>query len=239
MSEKLPVLLVQMGRPPVDIRNAVGDQPSWFEAALKHPEVELKIVRPFLDEPLPAPETFQAAVITGSWSMVTEHEAWSERTAEWIKQVVAAGTPLFGVCYGHQLMAYALGGRVDYHPQGSEVGQLQVELNAAGQKDPALAHLPPAFPVFLSHEQSVLELPPGAVCLGASSHDANQIIRYTPSAISVQFHPEFTPSVMNKIIASRSERAALKGKDKQALLSEVSGTPEARAILQRFVLPSA
>lgn len=239
MSQKLPILLVQMGRPPEDIQQAVGDQPSWFEQALKHPDVELLIVRPFLGEPLPAPGDFQAAVISGSWSMVTEHEEWSERTAEWIKVVVAAGTPLFGVCYGHQLMAYALGGRVDYHPQGSEIGQLPVTLTEAGRDDPALSHLAESFPVFLSHEQSVLALPPGAVCLASSSHDPNQIVRYTANALSVQFHPEFTSGVMNKIISSRGERAALKGKNKQALLNDVSETPEARAILQRFILPAA
>ncbi|SQC92341.1 glutamine amidotransferase [Cedecea neteri] len=65
MSQRLPVLLVQMGRPPEEIQQAVGDQPAWFEQALKHPDVELKIVRPFLGESLPAPESFQAAVISG------------------------------------------------------------------------------------------------------------------------------------------------------------------------------
>lgn len=239
MSQRLPVLLVQMGRPPEEIQQAVGDQPAWFEQALKHPDVELNIVRPFLGEPLPAPESFQAAVISGSWSMVTEHEAWSERTAEWVKTVVAAGTPLFGVCYGHQLMAYALGGKVDYHPQGSEVGQLPVALTEAGRDDPALSHLPESFPVFLSHAQSVLTLPPGAVCLASSAHDPHQIIRYTPNALSVQFHPEFTATVMNKIIASRSEQASLRRENKQALSNDVSATSGARAILQRFVLPSA
>ncbi len=235
MSEKLPLLLVQMGHPPKDIRIAVGEQPQWFRAALGDVGL-IRVVCPFEGEPLPAGGTFSGAVITGSWAMVTDHEEWSERTAEWTRDIIQAGIPVLGVCYGHQLMAYALGGVVDYHPNGSEVGQIAVTLNTAAQNDPLLSGLPNTFDTFLSHEQSVLTPPPGAVVLGASSHDPHQIIRYSPTAFSVQFHPEFNAPVMNKIITSRSERVAMKGKDHDALLANVSDTPEARSILQRFVL---
>ncbi|MCT4705639.1 glutamine amidotransferase [Enterobacteriaceae bacterium H11S18] len=234
MPESLPILLVQMGHPPADIRAAVGEQPQWFRAALGD-KVPVKVVCPFDGDPLPVAGTFRAAVISGSWSMVTEHEAWSERTAEWTREMMQAGVPILGVCYGHQLMAYAMGGVVDYHPQGSEVGQLPVMLSAAAKQDALLRALPDTFDVFLSHEQSVLTLPPGATALGASGHDPHQIIRYSPTALSVQFHPEFTAPVMNKIITSRSERIAMKGKDRDALLSRVSDTPESRSLLQRFV----
>ena len=234
MSEKLPLLLVQMGHPPLDIRKAVGEQPQWFHAALGDVG-PVRVVCPFEGEALPAAGTFSGAVISGSWSMVTEHEEWSERTADWLREMIQADIPLLGVCYGHQLMAYALGGVVDYHPQGSEVGQIPVTLNDAALHDPLLSGLPNSFDTFLSHEQSVLTLPPDAVVLGASSHDPHQIIRYSPSALSVQFHPEFSAPVMNKIITSRSERVAMKGKDRDALLGNVSDTPTSRAILQRFV----
>ncbi|WP_202304258.1 glutamine amidotransferase [Dryocola clanedunensis] len=234
MPESLPILLVQMGHPPADIRAAVGEQPQWFRAALGD-KVAVQVVCPFDGDPLPVAGTFRAAVISGSWSMVTDHEAWSERTAEWTREMMLAGVPILGVCYGHQLMAYAMGGVVDYHPQGSEVGQLPVMLSAAAKQDALLGELPASFDVFLSHEQSVLTLPPGATALGASGHDPHQIIRYSPTALSVQFHPEFTAPVMNKIITSRSERIAMKGKDRDALLSRVSDTPESRSLLQRFV----
>lgn len=234
MSEKLPLLLVQMGHPPMDIRKAVGEQPKWFNAALGDVG-PVKVVCPFEGEPLPAAGTFSGAVISGSWAMVTDREEWSECTADWLREIIPAGVPVLGVCYGHQLMAYALGGKVDYHPQGSEVGQIAVTLNDSALNDPLLSGLPISFDTFLSHEQSVLELPKGAAVLGASSHDPHQIIRYSPTAFSVQFHPEFSAPVMNKIITSRSERVAMKGKDRDALLANVSDTPESRAILQRFV----
>ena len=234
MSETLPLLLVQMGHPPTDIRTAVGEQPDWFKTALGDVG-PIKVVCPFEGERLPAAGTFSGAVISGSWAMVTDHEEWSERTANWLREIIGAGVPVLGVCYGHQLMAYALGGAVDYHPQGSEVGQIAVSLNDAARHDPLLEGLPNSFDTFLSHEQSVLTLPSCAVVLAASSHDPHQIIRYSSTALSVQFHPEFSAPVMNKIITSRSERVAMKGKDRDALLAAVSDTPFSRAILQRFV----
>ena len=234
MSETLPLLLVQMGHPPTDIRAAVGEQPDWFKAALGDVGL-IKVVCPFEGEPLPAAGTFSGAVISGSWAMVTDHEEWSERTANWLREIIGAGVPVLGVCYGHQLMAYALGGAVDYHPQGSEVGQIAVSLNDAARHDPLLEGLPNSFDTFLSHEQSVLTLPSCAVVLASSSHDPHQIIRYSSTALSVQFHPEFSAPVMNKIITSRSERVAMKGKDRDALLAAVNDTPFSRAILQRFV----
>lgn len=235
MVSTLPLLLVQMGHPPEDIRAAVGEQPQWFKDALGENAGSVAVVSPFEGDELPAVGTFRAAIISGSWSMVTDCEPWSERTALWAKEMIQAGVPMLGVCYGHQLMAHALGGEVNYHPQGSEVGQVPVTLSAAAKYDPLLAELPDSFDSFLSHEQSVLTLPHGARALAASSHDPHQIIRYSPTALSVQFHPEFTAAVMNKIITSRSERVAMKGKDRDALLAQVTDTPESRSILRRFI----
>jgi GMP synthase (glutamine-hydrolysing) len=67
------------------------------------------------EKPLPAPDNATIAGDTGSWDMVTERLPWSEMTAAWIREAMAIEMPLFGVCYGHQLMAHALG-VVDYHP---------------------------------------------------------------------------------------------------------------------------
>lgn len=112
------LLLVQTGTPPTAIRQAHGDLPRWFRTLLAPWQTQLTTVRVFEDEPLPTPDNQTLAVLTGSWAMVTDRLAWSERTADWIRQAVAIDMPLFGVCYGHQLMAHALGGEVAYHPGG-------------------------------------------------------------------------------------------------------------------------
>jgi GMP synthase (glutamine-hydrolysing) len=71
---------------------------------------KISVARVYAGEPLPAPDNATIAVITGSWDMVTERLPWSEMTAAWIREAMAIEMPLFGVCYGHQLMAHALGG---------------------------------------------------------------------------------------------------------------------------------
>lgn len=84
--------------------------------------------------------------------------------------------PLFGVCYGHQLIAHALGGVVDYHPAEREVGCEKNQLPPWGMADELLRQSPAQFPAHLTHEQTVITLPEGAVAFAHSTHDPHQII---------------------------------------------------------------
>lgn len=104
------LLLVQTGTPPDEIVSDHGDLPLWFGNLLA-PWRKISVARVYAGEPLPAPDNATIAVITGSWDMVTERLPWSEMTAAWIREAMAIEMPLFGVCYGHQLMAHALGVR--------------------------------------------------------------------------------------------------------------------------------
>ncbi|WPG41542.1 glutamine amidotransferase [Variovorax sp. EBFNA2] len=239
MSAQLPILIVQMGRPPYDVSEALGEQPDWFLAALAPANLDVLVVRPHMGEPLPQPGSFAGAVVTGSWHMVTDLHDWSERTAEWIRQLVAADVPLLGVCYGHQLMAHALGGLVGYHPRGRELGLQTIRLRQESINDPLLAHIPGEFPALLTHAQTVLVKPPGAVVLGASEHDENQILRYGPNAFSIQFHPEFTPAIMSLCIQRRRTILEQEGADVEQLLLELAPTPDAHAILMKFATTAA
>jgi GMP synthase (glutamine-hydrolysing) len=232
-------LIIQAGSPPSDLRRQWGEQADWFQASLEGLDLELRIVQPHLGQSLPAPDELCGAAISGSWSMVTDREDWSERTAEWIRLAMAEDLPLFGVCYGHQLMAHALGGRVDYHPGGPEVGQLPVTLTKAGLADAALDGVPQQFDVFLTHEQTVLEPPAGAVVLGRSAHDPHQILRYGANALSVQFHPEFFPDLMRSCIERRRAAFEAKGSSVAALLDAVSQTPVSRQMLRQFCVAAA
>lgn len=220
------LLLVQMGDPPDDIAGPLGNQPAWFVAALGDSDRPVQVVRPFLGDTLPDAADFHATVITGSWSMVTDREDWSERTGAWLREVIVTGHRVLGVCYGHQLMADVMGGTVDYHPDGAEVGVKTVTLSAAAADDALFAGFATQFTAPLSHSQSVLVPPPGAVVLGASSHDACQILRYGPNAVSVQFHPEFTPALMQACTDRRASHA-----DSAA----PPDTPTARDVLRRFI----
>lgn len=229
------LLLIQAGTPPEDIRAVTGDLPTWFLAAIDQPPGAVQVVKVFEGEPLPDPGQHRAAIITGSWSMVTDRHPWSEATASWIRHAVAQGVPLLGVCYGHQLMAHALGGTVDYHPGGREMGCIDIERLPAGDADPWLAECPPRFKAHLTHLQTVLRLPTGARALARSAHDPHQIVRYSPTAVSVQFHPEFTSDIQAACIGARAQVLRGEGLDPSAMLHALAPTPTPLALLRGFV----
>ncbi|HBZ17001.1 glutamine amidotransferase [Pantoea sp. NPDC088449] len=192
----LPLALIQLDVPPQQVVAQIGEQPQWFIDALQLQPDDYVIVRPHLGDDFPAFDRVSGAILSGSWAMVTDHADWSERTAAWIRGALEAELPLLGVCYGHQLMAYALGGKVGDNPNGWERGLKPLTRSEWAKSDPWLAPLPGEFQAWLSHRQSVLTPPPHAQVLASSALDGCQILRYSPQALSVQFHPEFTRSIM-------------------------------------------
>lgn len=228
------LLLIQVGTPPDDIRDRLGDFPLWFHRALRQPGETLQVARVFEGEHLPPPEAVCGAIITGSWDMVTERLPWSEATARWIRDAMAIELPLFGVCYGHQLIAHALGGRVDYHPDGREIGTQRIRLLAGAEDDPLLKAMPVQFSAHLTHMQTIIDLPTGAQALAASDHDRHQIVRYGPNALSTQFHPEFTPEICAAIIRLRTDTLRDEGRDPTTLLAAIEDAPEPAGLLRRF-----
>lgn len=229
-----PVLIIRTGRAPDAIRARHGDFPHWFRLGAQLPPQRLQVVDVAAGDALPPPSALAGAIITGSAAMVTERAAWSERTAGWIRDAMDAELPLFGVCFGHQLMAHALGGRVDYLPGGREIGTLPIERLQEAAHDPLAARLPASFRAHTTHEQSVLEAPPGAVVLARSARDPHQLLRYGPQALSTQFHPEFSADVMRAYIRRKRTDMRREGSDPQRSFREVAATPIARGLLHSF-----
>lgn len=229
---RLPLLIVQMGSPPAELAAQAGEQADWFADAL--PGEALHVVRVHDDDPLPPAHTFRGAILSGSWQMVTDRLPWSERSAQWLRELLPTGKPVLGVCYGHQLMAHALGGVVDDHPDGPELGTQTIECLPGTENDPLLHGLPLHFHAHLTHTQSVLQAPPGVQTLARSAHDARQILRYGPRAWSVQFHPEFTPGLLRRCIARRAPALQAAGRDVQGLYDGLRETPESASLLRRF-----
>ena len=229
------LLIIQTGTPPDAIRQQQGDLSDWFSQQLPHYQEKIQVIRVFKDEPLPPVNRDYVAVITGSWSMVTDRLAWSERTADWIREAMTIDMPLFGVCYGHQLMADALGGEVDYLNSDIEIGCKTIELSPAAAGDALLSAWPQQFAVHLTHRQTVTRVPDGAQVLASSDQDPHQVLRYGKNALSTQFHPEFTPEISRAIIRYREQRLRDVGLDPDSLCQQVTETPAAARLMLQFI----
>lgn len=229
------LLIVQTGATLAGLLERHGDFPEWFRRGMGLPSTHVEVVRVDAQQTLPSPTRFAAAVITGSGAMVSERLDWSERTAGWLRDAAGAGLPLLGVCYGHQLLAHAFGGRVDYNPRGREIGTVDIECLAAATDDALFGAQPARFRAHATHLQSVLEPPPGAVVLARSALDDAQAIRFAPHVWGLQFHPEFNVAHMRGYLTAREPAVTAEGLDARALLRGVGPAREARSLLRRFV----
>jgi len=230
-----PVLVIRTGHAPKPIRARHGDFAHWFCLAARLPPDQVRIIDVTAGERLPAPGDVAGALITGSAAMVTERAAWSELTAGWIRNAMDAELPMFGICFGHQLMAHALGGRVDYLPGGREIGTLPIKFLADAPPDVLTEGMPASFRAHTTHEQSVVEAPRESTVLARSDRDPNHLIRYGRQAYSAQFHPEFNAEVMRAYIRRKHADMQREGFNPHQVFREVAATPVARGLFRRFV----
>jgi GMP synthase (glutamine-hydrolysing) len=228
------LLILKMGGTLPALKSRRGDFEDWIIAGLGLPREKVSVVDVPRGEALPAVDGHAGIVITGSHAMITERNDWSERTAGWLGKAVARGTPVLGICYGHQLLAHALGGRVDNNPNGEELGAVEVTLEEPARGDPLLAGVQPRIRVFESHAQSVLKLPPGAVRLASNSWDANQSFRVGASAWGVQFHPEFDVDIVRAYVEHHRTELFAEGQDPERLLRSADGDVFSGALLRSF-----
>lgn len=185
-------------------------------------------------EALPSIDEIAATIVTGSPAYVTDLAPWNELGAEFLRAMHAQHKPILAVCYGHQLLAWAFGGEVGFHPGGREIGTVEVSLAAGSEEDLLFASVPKDFKAQASHLQSVLRLPDEAVLLAANSFDAHHGFRLGRTSWGVQFHPEFGAHIMRSYIRERKSDIAEEGLDVQDLLMDVEETPVASSLLVRF-----
>ena len=229
-----PLLIVETGTPVEPLRRH-GSFAHWIRHAAGLPRDRAIVCRPQLGEPLPQPEGFSGVLVSGSAAMVTEPSDWRDASAAFLREASAAGLPLLGICYGHQLLAHAFGGTVGPNPAGREMGTVEVQLEEAAAHDALFGGLPLRFSAHATHLQTVLAAPAAATRLARSAGDAWQAMRIGERAWGVQFHPEFGRRTMRGYIDARAEALRAEGHDPAALRAAVRATPWARSLLRRFV----
>lgn len=229
-----PLLILKTGATHAHIRERLGDFDDWIASGLSAGGATAMAHDARTGVP-PAPDTFSGVVITGSHAMVSDREPWSEALVPWLQTAVALGVPTLGICYGHQLLAHALGGQVDYNPAGRESGTIRLELAEPAATDPLFAGLPASFPAHATHLQTVLRPPDGATVLARSAQDGCHAFRWGENAWGVQFHPEFATHHMRGYVRARADCIARHGGCAHAVSRQVSAAPQARRLLRRFV----
>ena len=211
-----------------------GDFEDWFRAGLGASEAEAPLHAVHLGDALPALRAGLGVVITGSPAMVTDGPLWSLAVEAWLRDAVAIGVRVLGVCYGHQLLARALGGTAADHPLGREMGTVEVALSADGRADPLFAGLPPTLVVQESHSQTVTHLPPEARLLAGNAHDPHQAFAVGHHAWGVQFHPEFDAEIARGYITERAAELEAEGLDPAGLSEAARDSVHGQRLLANF-----
>jgi GMP synthase (glutamine-hydrolysing) len=232
MNRKL--LILKTGSTYPSLIKRQGDFEDWIMAGLGLDGEMVEVIDVCKQFALPDAKKYMGVVVTGSHSMVTEHLAWSENAAVWLKDTAATDVPLLGICYGHQLLAYALGGRVDNNPNGLHMGTVAFHLTEDGEKDTLLGAFETPLEVQVCHTQSVIHLPEQARLLGWSEQHPNQAFAIGDHAWGVQFHPEFNARAVRKYVQHARRKLTAQGQQPELILQSIHEAATGGQILRRF-----
>lgn len=194
------IAILETGAPPAALATAHGDYPAMFRDLLGEGfELETFDVQA---GQWPEAADFDAAIITGSAAGVYETDGWIGELLDWIR-AAKGRTKLVGVCFGHQAMAQALGGRVEKSERGWGVGLHRYRVESA---EPWMMPAASAVAIPASHQDQVVEVPGDARVLLRSDFTPFAGLAWDGDAISFQPHPEFTPAFATELTAGRHDR---------------------------------
>ena len=185
------------GHPPEEIRASIGEYAGMYERLLSGNGFEFahwKVVDTIFPE---GPEDADGWLIGGSRHGVYEAHDWIAPLEDLVRAIVAAGRPLVGVCFGHQIIAQALGGRVEKYPGGWSVGRTVYDFTGT--------------PLALNawHQDQVVALPEGAEVIASTDFCRHAGIKIGDSVLSVQPHPEYDREMLEGLLDHRAEPAGV------------------------------
>jgi GMP synthase-like glutamine amidotransferase len=210
---RLPTALV--------VQHAADDGIARFGDWLAEAGLLLDVVRPFEGRAVPESPAGYAAVIVLGGGMA----AWDDEAAPWLPatrellRTAAGAVPVLGICLGGQLLAAALGGRVDRGEAGPEIGPGLVAKRDVAAHDRLFRPVPFTPDVLQWHWDQITALPPGATLLASSPRYPHQAFRVGERTWGLQFHIETTPEMVLRWAAEDAAALADRGIDVHALLA--------------------
>lgn len=228
--QKIGILTAGQVRPELIARH--GEYADMFTRLLTAVDPSLRTVayRVYADEYPGAIDDNDAYVISGSRFSVNDPDPWIQKLEAYVRELYAARKPTVGICFGHQMMARALGGVTEKAPQGWGIGKHLTEVIA----QPAWMQPPmSSYGVFMSHQDQVTTLPPQAVRLAANAHCPNSMFVIDDFFLGIQGHPEFTGEYAHDLAAGRAQ---IYGEDTLARALPTYREPVDSALVARWML---
>ena len=183
----------------------------------------------------PGAEAADAWLITGSRHGVYEAHDWIAPLEALIRDIRDAARPLVGICFGHQIIAQALGGRVEKFAGGWSVGRVEYRLDLAGEGDGASREAM-TVPLMAYHQDQVIEPPPGAVSRGASNFCRHAALAIGETIRTLQPHPEFDAAFVDGLLETRGQTLpADRYEAARASLEHAADVEPARAEVGRLI----
>jgi len=183
--------ILQTGLSPDQLMDEMGDYPDMFQRLLAGHGFTFKTWRVLEGEFPPDVKAADGWLITGSKFGAYEDHPWIPPLEDFIRASYAAHVPMVGICFGHQIIAQAMGGRVEKFTKGWAVGATDYDFGGKTLRLNAW------------HQDQVVAKPDTAEVVGSNDFCANAALLYDDRAFTVQPHPEFKPEFVDGLMKTR------------------------------------
>ena len=223
--------ILQCGALNEEVQGPFGDIPDMVASAFQRidPSLQFSIFDAINDE-LPEFDSCDAYLCTGSTSSCYEKTPWMLRLEEFIQDCAIKNKKLLGICFGHQLIAQALGGKVAPCDRGWALGTGFYELTThKSWMRPPTGKLD----ILVMHRDQVASIPARSEVIAHSQFCPYFMVQHGPNVLTVQGHPEFTPNIIRHLTDSNIDNFT-PNKIREALTSLIAPL-DADATLQWMV----